>query len=387
MHLALNGWFWDQPFTGSGQYLRHLIKTLRRLYPDLTLTLICPQSTALNDVPAGVNVVKVPVGKGQIGKVLFEQRAVPIETKRCGADLLHVPYWGAPLTSPAPLVVTVHDVIPLSMREYQETLSARLYFSLVRASAKGAGHLITDSEFSRREIVERIGVQPEVVTAIPLACEESFHPKLGVERDTDIRARYNLPEEGYVLYLGGFDVRKNLRALIAAWTFAAPSVGDQYPLVLAGKPPQSWGSSRFPDIPKEIAARPGLEQWIRWIGPVDEADKPGVYRMARCYVFPSRYEGFGLGPLEAMAAGTPVIAADASSLPEVTGDAAYLVDPNDSRQMGGAIIATLIQDDLHASMRAAGLARATAFSWERTARETFAVYQQMLQGRSAISLT
>jgi len=131
-------------------------------------------------------------------------------------------------------------------------------------------------------------------------------------------------------------------------------------------------------LPAEIAARPELGQYIRMIGPVDEADKPAVYRMARVFAFPSRYEGFGFGPLEAMAAGTPVVAADASSTPEVVGEAAYLVDPDDSRKMGGAIIATLIQDDLHEGMRNLGLARASNFTWERTARQTLAVYEGVM---------
>jgi glycosyltransferase involved in cell wall biosynthesis len=201
---------------------------------------------------------------------------------------------------------------------------------------------------------------------------------LGAERDTEIRVKYALPE-AYALYLGGFDVRKNVRALIAAYTYVGPSVGEEYPLVLVGKPPEQWGTPRFPDLKAEIAARPELGQWIRWIGPVDEADKPSVYRMARAFCFPSRYEGFGFGPLEAMACGTPVIAANASSVPELVGEAAYLVDPDDSRALGGAIIAVMIQDDLRESLRNLGLARATAFSWARTARETLAVYQQAVQ--------
>ena len=378
MHVAFNAWFWDQPYTGSGQYLRQLVHALRRVAPEVRLTLVTP-GRAVEDIPTGVDVHPVPVSAGgNLGKVIFEQRAYPGAVGRLGADIAHVPYWGGPLASPARLVVTVHDVIPLSMPVYQGGVGGRLYFSLVSASARGAGHLITDSEFSRQEIIEYIGYPAEYITAIPLAVGPEFHPRLGAERDPEIRARLNLPEEGYALYLGGYDVRKNLRALLAAYTYVGPSVGEQYPLVLAGKRPPASGSARFPDLQAEIARRPGLEQWVRWIGPVDEADKPGLYRMARVFVFPSRYEGFGLGPLEAMACGTPVVAADATSIPEVVGDSAYLVDPDDSRKLAGAIIATLIQDDLHQALRNAGLARASHFTWERTARETFRVYEQVM---------
>ncbi|HRE46401.1 MAG TPA: glycosyltransferase family 1 protein [Aggregatilineales bacterium] len=378
MHIAFNAWFWNQPYSGSGQYLRALVAALRRFHPALRLSLVLPGERSA-DVPTEVNTVALKIGRGQLGKVLFEQRAYPAAVRRLRADIAHVPYWGAPLSSPARLIVTVHDVIPLSLPVYRGGLSGSFYFSLVRASAKGAGHILTDSTFSKSEIMAYIGVPAEQITAIPLAAGEMFHPKLGAERDEAIRVKYTLPKEGYALYLGGYDIRKNVRALIAGYTFVGPSAGDQYPLILAGSPPTQWGSARFPDLPAEIAARPGLDQWVRWIGAVAEEDKPAVYRMARVFVFPSRYEGFGLPPLEAMASGTPVVAANASSIPEVVGESAYLVDPDDARKMGGAIIAVMIQDDLHASLRAAGLARATAFSWERTARETVAVYEDVMR--------
>lgn len=382
MHIVFNAWFWDQPFTGSGQYLRQLVRALATLrhtdsrFSKLRLTLACPADLP-TDLPPGVEAVTARAGGGQIGKVIFEQRTFPGMAGKLGADIAHVPYWAAPLNSPARLVVTIHDVIPLSMPIYQGGVGGRLYFALVTASAKGVGHIITDSAFSKNEIIEKIGVPAEMVTAIPLAISDEFHSKRGTEQDAAVRRKYNLPES-YTLYLGAFDVRKNLRALIAAYTYVGPSAGEEYPLILAGKPPAQWGTPRFPDLPAEIAARPGLDQYIRFVGPIDEADKPAVYRMARVFAFPSRYEGFGFGPLEAMACGTPVVAADASSTPEVVGEAAYLVDPDNSRAMGGALIASLIQDDLHESMRNMGLARATNFTWERTARETLAIYEKVI---------
>ncbi|MBX3062533.1 MAG: glycosyltransferase family 4 protein [Anaerolineae bacterium] len=382
MHIAFNGWFWDQPFTGSGQYLRQIVPALLQIDSTLKLTLVLPDRMRnAADIPPHVAVHYVTVQPtGNLGKVLFEQRGFPTAIAAIKPDIAHVPYWGGPLDSPVPQIVTVHDVIPLSMAEYRSGFMARLYFSLVTASAKGATHIITDSEFSKQEIIQKIGVPADRVTAIPLAMSPDFHPRVGAEHDEAVREKYKLPEQ-YVLYLGGFDVRKNLRSLIAAYTYVGPSVGDDYPLVLAGKEPAQWGSPRFPDIHAEIAARPELAAWIRWIGAPDEADKPAVYRMASAFVFPSRYEGFGLGPLEAMSCGTVVVAADASSVPEVVGDAAYLVDPDDSRAMGGAIIAVLIQNDLRESLRNLGLARSTAFSWQRTARETLQVYQQVNQSR------
>ncbi len=383
MHIVFNAWFWDQHYTGSGQYLRQLVVALSQLRgqldSDLRLTLVVPRHKAQPDgVPAGVDVIpaSVPMG-GQIGKTLFEQVTFPAAAAKANADIAHVPYWAAPMRSPTRLIVTIHDVIPLSMPVYQGSLTARLYFSLVTATADGAGHVITDSEFSRQEIAERIGIPLERITAIPLAQSADCHPRIGSERDSEIRERYKLPED-YTLYMGSFDVRKNVQELLAAYTYVGPSVGDDHLLVLAGRQPLHWGTPRFPDLPT-IVKQYGLEPFIRWIGAPDERDKPGIYRMARTFVYPSRYEGFGLQPLEAMACGTPVVAADTSSIPEVVGDAAYLVDPDDARKMGGAILATLLQNDLHESLRNHGLARASNFSWQRTARETLAVYRQVME--------
>jgi len=377
MHVALNGWFWDNPFSGSGQYTKHLVTALRQVAPDVQLTLILPDTGPVEGVPDGIAVIRVrlPVG-GQLGKVWFEQLGYPEAVKRCSATIAHVPYWAPPLRSPARLVVTVHDIIPLSMPVYQGRLVARLYTSLVTAGARGAAHLITDSDFSRDELLDRIDeILPERVTTIPLAAPPEMHPKLNADCDPCIRDKYKLPDS-YALYLGSFDVRKNIRALLAAYTYVQSALGDEYPLVLAGRRPARWGTQRFPDLPGEID-KLELNDVVRWIGPVAEGDKAGVYRLARVAILPSRYEGFGLGVLEAMACVTPVIAADSTSIPEVAGYAAYLVDPADARAIGGAIIAVLIQDPLHDQLQNQGLARATQYNWLKTATKTVEVYRRV----------
>ncbi len=154
MHVALNGWFWDQPYTGSGQYLRQLLPALRTLDPALRLSLIVPSHIQPDTLPAGIDVIPVRTRlSGALGKIEFEQNGYPAAVRKIGAEIAHVPYWGPPLTSTGRLIITVHDVIPLSMPVYQGGLGARLYTSLVVAGAKGAAHLITDSEFSRDEIL------------------------------------------------------------------------------------------------------------------------------------------------------------------------------------------------------------------------------------------
>jgi glycosyltransferase involved in cell wall biosynthesis len=379
MHIAFNGWFWDQPYTGSGQYLRNLLAALQEAAPQHRWSLVVPGHVrTLDHLPPDVDVLPISARfRGDLGKVWFEQRAFPRAVVRLRADVAHVPYWGPPLRSTAPLVCTVLDVIPLVVPEYRRGFRNRLYASLAVAAARGAGRLVTISNSSKHDIVRHVGVPEERIAVTYLAASNAFHPANDPGRDQAVRERYGLADIGdFVLYLGSYAVHKNVRLLLAAYTYVTQGLGPDVPLVLAGHTPATWGTPRFPDLPAYIAEI-GLTDRVRWIGPVDEADKPALYRMASVFAFPSRYEGFGLGPLEAMASGTPVVACTASSIPEVVGDAAFLVDPDDSRAMGGAILSLMLQPDHAALLRDRGLARAREFSWQRTAEATLAVYEQL----------
>ncbi|GAB4476979.1 MAG: glycosyltransferase family 1 protein [Anaerolineae bacterium] len=377
MHIALNAWFWNRPDTGSGQYVRQLAAALAE-QGDLSLTLIAPQEEPI-DAPPGVTAHSVRLSTGgQRGKLAFEQRWFPRAAAEVGADLIHVPYWAAPLSSPLPLVVTVHDLIPMLLAEYRGGLRGRLYTALVAASTGGAGAVITDSQASRADIIRYLRIPAERVHVVPLAAGVKYHPRPGSLLDVGIRQKYNLPSE-YLLYLGGYDVRKNVHTLLKAFTYVQDGTGDQFPLVLAGRLPEKR-SPRFLDMAHYIELM-GVGENVRLIGEVDETDKPALYRMARAFVFPSRYEGFGLPVLEAMSCGTPVVAANTSSLPEIVGEAGFLVDPDDARHMAGAILSLLVQDDLHAEMREKALARAAAFTWPQTAAATRAIYERVLMER------
>lgn len=382
MHVALNGWFWDRPDTGSGQYTRELLFALCKQAPDLQITLIYPaQFTITEALPKQVR--RVPVAmrwQGQLGKVWFEQIAFPRTAANASADLAHYPYWAAPLRSPIPVVTTIHDVIPLALPVYQGGLLARLYTSLVTAGARGAAHIITDSDASRQEIVERLRIPAPGISVIWLAAGESFHPREDPAHDAHVKAKYGLPDR-FVMYLGGFDIRKNVHTLLLAWTYVAQAMDEDVPLILAGRPPRTWGTDRFPNLPG-YAEQLRLTPYIRWLGEIDEADKASLYRLAEVMVFPSRYEGFGLPPLEAMACGTPVVACETSSIPEIVGDAAFLVEPDNARDMAGAILGLLLQPPLAAQMRNLGLARASKFKWEFTAEQTLAVYRQIVADSS-----
>lgn len=375
MHIAFNGWFWDQPYTGSGQYTRRLIAALRRASPNLQMTLVLPAHVRPDGVPDRVEIAYARAGRGNWGKVWFEQRAYPRAVGRMGADIAHVPYWGAPLSSPARLVTSVLDVIPLVLPQYASGLLPRLYTSLQTAAARGSAHIITISNASKADIVEQIGVPETMVTVTHLAADEAYHPRIGAERDDEVRAKYDLPER-FVLYFGGFDVRKQVKQLLAAYTYVTKAEGEDVPLVLAGREPD-WGEPMFPDIPA-YAEELELKDVIQFIGSVPEDDKPSLYRLASVFATATHYEGFGLPVLEAMASGTPVVANQIPVLEEIVGDGAYLVENGSARAMAGAILALLGQNPLRETQISRGLAQATNFSWRKTARETLAVYERVM---------
>ena len=378
MHVALNATFWDRPHTGSGQYTRQLVTHLHRLAPDVTLTLVYPQlpgGPPPEGVPDDVGVHIVPLRPGHVGKVLFEQRGFPDACRRLGATLAHVPYFGPPLRSPAPLVVTVHDLTTLLVPEYRHGLGARLYNALVSAAARGADHILTDSQASRADILTHLGVAEQDVTVVYLGVGPEYTPRAGNSLvDMAVRRKYDLPDF-YVLYLGGYETHKNVVTLLNAYTYVAGALGEEYPLLLAGRKPDGT-SAAFPDY-DGLIERAGLSRFVRWIGYVDEADKPLLYRSAEVFAFPSRHEGFGLPPLEAMACGTPVVVGDSGSLPEVIGPAGFAIDPDDVRGMAGAIIALVMDEQQAADLRRAGPQQAAQFTWERTAKETLDVYRRV----------
>ena len=380
MRVAINGWFWDSPTTGSGQYTRRLVEHLVALDADLQITLVVPtgkrqearskkQETAY---PASCILRPVTCSRSNLGKVWFEQVAFPRACARLGVDVAHVPYWAGPVRSTIPTVVTIHDLIPLLLREYRGGPLVRLYTALVSTTARSAALVLTDSEASRRDIIAHLDLPPERVRVIYLAADERYTPAPAPD-DGAIRSRYDLPER-YVLYLGGFDVRKNVESVLASYRWAGPAIGDECPLVIAGRLPER--DTPFSPDPRRLARDMDMdEQFVYFIDSPTEADKPALYRGAVAFVFPSRYEGFGLPVLEALACGAPVVGSDVSSIPEVVGNAGVLLSPDDAEGMAGAIIQLAIDEGFRAELSHRALAQAARFSWERAAWETLAAYR------------
>ncbi|HSJ56700.1 MAG TPA: glycosyltransferase family 1 protein, partial [Anaerolineae bacterium] len=301
MRLAINAWFLDQPNTGSGQYLRELLRALPAVMPDDEFLLVTPPGVAHFPLP-GLNAEQRALGsprrRTNLGKVLFEQVGFPRAARAWGAGVAHVPYWGSPLSNSVPTIVTVHDLIPLLLPGYGRSPLVRFYTLMVSEAARAAAAVITDSESSRRDIVAHLDVADERVHAIYLAPAERFQPN-PEPGDEDVRRRYGLPRR-YVLYLAGHDERKNVESLVEAFHTVVNADADAT-LVIGGALPDGSHPPLYDPRPLVAALKMGED--VRFIGRVAQGDEPALYRGAACAVFPSRYEGFGLPVLEALACG------------------------------------------------------------------------------------
>lgn len=384
VRIAINAWFLNQPGTGSGQYLQGLLQALSAIAPEHRFLLVGPSAHFDVQIPglqAEVWPLRSPGWRSNLGKVFFEQVQFPRVCRRWGADIAHVPYWGSSLWPVVPTVVTVHDLIPLLLPAYRGNLLVRLYTRLVLASARRASVVLTDSLASKRDIEEHLGLPPARVRCVYLAAGEHFSPEPD-PGDEAIRLSYGLPDGSspsdpsrYVLYLAGHDVRKNVEALVEAFATVAQA-DDDVALVIGGKLPERDDPLYFD--PRPLIEALGISDDVHLIGWVDEAHKPALYRGAACAVFASRYEGFGLPVLEALACGAPLVTSNASSLPELVGDAGFTVDPEDVQGLAGAILSCLVDDPLAAELRSRGPQQAARFTWTQTARQTLEAYGEVV---------
>lgn len=237
---------------------------------------------------------------------------------------------------------------------------------LFAAAVRSADHICTISEFSRTTIIEKLGVPPERITAVPLAAEPIFRPQPRPE-DLEVTARYHLEPGSFLLFPGHTWWHKNHKTAISALKLLKTKYGLTVPLVCTGGPREAHDA-----LCRQIREN-GLEMQVRFLGYCPRDEMPALYRQAACLVFPSLFEGFGMPVLEAMASGCPVVCSDTSSLPEVAGDAALLVAPEDPEGLADAVRQVLVDRDLRSDLRRRGLARARMFSWRRFALETLAI--------------
>jgi glycosyltransferase involved in cell wall biosynthesis len=361
LRVGFDGHALSSPAGGVRRYARELLGALVRLGEDLEIVALggdAPQ------VPAGVDCVDAPAHPPtNLGWSLV---GLPRAAQRAHIDVLHAPAYTAPLWGAPPVVLTLHDVSYARHPEwypYRRDLARRAFY---RRSARRATVVLTDSTFSANEITAAYDIPPGRIVVAPLGVDGSFSP------DTS-GGQCELPQEisgPFVLHVGDLHERRNLPTVVDAVIGARRHFGGAagVSLVLAGV------DRGVGDGLCAIAAEADVPEAVVKLGPVSEELLLSLYRCATALVYPSLYEGFGLPVLEAMACGTPVIASRAASIPEVAGDAAILLDPSDVAAWTDAIVNVVNDDDRRSALRSKGLARATEFTWARTARITLDAY-------------
>lgn len=298
------------------------------------------------------------------------------ELRKNRVDVLHVQFTAPPF-APCPVVVSIHD---LSFEHLPQTFKRRSRMQLritVRRSARRASCVIALSNHARNDIISTYKISPEKVSIIPLAAPAHFGPVTDEKELQRVGENYGI-ENDYILAVGSIQPRKNLTRLLQAYSLllrARPEV--KLPkLVVVGR--YAWLYTETLRTVNEL----GLGKSVIFTGYVPEADLPALYSRSLCFVYPSYFEGFGLPPLEAMKCGAAVIVGNKTSVPEVVGDAAVLVDPLDVNHMASAIERVITDSDLRLTLRAKGLERAKLFDWRETARKTLAVYEKAASMRS-----
>ena len=302
-------------------------------------------------------------------RIPWEQLVAPISLAREGADVYHGVLNVMPILAGIPSVVTIHDLSAMLFPQTFRRINRMYTRWAINVSAKRAAHIFTVSEYARQEIITHLKVPAARVTVTYDACDERFRPSAPTELAA-FRQRNGLPER-FLFYLGTLEPRKNIPRLLDAYAKIAHEV--DVPLLIGG------GKGWLYEPILAQAERLQLGDKLKFVGYIPQEEQHLWYGAATAFVFPSLYEGFGMPPLEAMACGTPVIVSNASSLPEVTGDAGLQVDPYDVDGWADAMRRVLTDRTLHADLAARGPLQAAKFSWVDTAQRTLEVYQRVVR--------
>jgi glycosyltransferase involved in cell wall biosynthesis len=355
---------------GIGTYIRNVLRHLARLDAETEFVLLCRDRDCESLATLGENFRPVAESAGNYS--IGEQLRVPLALRREGVSLFHAPHYVLPPLVTCRSVVTIHDCIHLMFPQY---LPNRLALGYARASmaiaSRRATRVITVSESSKRDIVRFFDTEPDKIAVIHNSYDDRFAVEPREEDVVRVRERYQLHDE-FVLYAGNVKPHKNLERLIEAFDLVRRRGMDRLKLVLIGDEISKYAALR------RAVHRHQLHNYVRFLGYLPEETLAVLYRLAGVFVFPSLYEGFGLPPLEAMASGTPVVTSNVSSLPEVAGDAAVLVDPYSPCAIADGIERVLSDESLRRELRRKGIARAREFSWDQSVRRIHEIYKQAL---------
>lgn len=369
LRIGVDGRAFASPAAGVRRYVNGLTRALLALGEPLAVVAL--GGTNAGVLPAGVDHVPEPphlptnLGWTTVG--------LPLAVRRAGVNVVHAPAYTAPLWSPVPVVLTIHDVSYQRQPQWYPYRRDRVRRAFYRASAHAASHVLTISRFSATEIMAAYGIPEGRITVTPLGVEDGF-AHVDASRAGELPAGVQQP---FLLHVGDLHPRRNLAMLVEAVLEARKDPDRRcagLSLVLAGE------DRGVGDALRLMAERAGEAGAVIRLGAVDEGVLRHLYAGAIALAYPSLYEGFGLPLVEAMACGLPVIASHAASMPEVVGDAGMLLDPGDRVAWTLGILDVVGSEQTRARFRAAGLSRSAEFTWARTATLTLEAYRRVRQG-------
>ncbi|MCA1668799.1 MAG: glycosyltransferase family 4 protein [Thermomicrobia bacterium] len=372
MRVGINSLFLiPEGVGGSETYVRNVIRELPALDPNIAYTLFTNRENAGTfAVPPGANLRELPCPVHAVRRperLAYEYGVLPVRARRQHVDVLFSPGFTAPARRGYASVVNILDMQPEDMPENFTPFYHFVHTRLMRRAARAAAHILTLSEHAKRRIVAVYGIPPERITVSPLAAAPIYFTPVAPEAIVRVRQTYGI-HAPYILSVATLHPHKNLDALIDAFVALRQATDATMQLVLVG-----LRGNAAATLQAKIE-RAGIADTVVMTGWAPDADLPALYQGATVYVLPSRYEGFGIPVLEAMASGTPVITTTAASLPEVAGDAALLVDPDDQAALAQALRRVLDDSSLRADLVGRGKEHAPRFTWRKTAEATLTAF-------------
>lgn len=370
MHIGIDARLTYHQRAGISRYTRHLLEELANLDQENEYRVYQHRNhrEVLIDAP---NFKRTTLYTPVHNRI--EQFMLAAELLFQPLDLLHSTDFIPPLYSRIPSVITVHDLGFLRWPHFLTEDNAT-YYSQIDRGVRHARHVIVPSQSTKNDVIGQLGVPNNKISVIYEAAAPLYQPLPVEETRASITRKYQIPDK-FAVFVSTIEPRKNIGGLLRAFRHLLDKYNVQDTgLVFVGK--RGW---LYEEV-FETVERLHLKDCTFFVGRVPDEDLRSLYVAARCHVHPAFYEGFGLPPLEAMACGTPTIVSNTSSLPEVVGDAALLVDPNEWEEIAVALHRLFTDDDLHGELREKGFQRAATFSWKRAAAETLEVYEHVVKG-------
>jgi len=376
LHIGIDGDTLGRKRTGDESYLASLIRSLGQCDPTNRYSVFVRDATRV--IPQFPGLAHWHFRQVRPASIwLRHPVGLPLALRRQPLDLLHTQYFVPPFCR-CPVVVTVHDISYAVRPEYFTVRDRVLLGALVPRAMARAQRIITDTEYTRRDLVRVYGLAPERIAVIPLAADPRYRPQDRTACQAEIAQRHGT-SAGFILYVGTLQPRKNVTTLVEAYAQFRRRTRLPHKLLIVGKPKYKY-EAVFAAI-----QRSGYADDIVFTGFVPDDELPRYYSAADVFVFPSLYEGFGLPVLEAMACGTPVISSSASCLPEVVGNGGLLADPLLPHEFAAALERVLGDADCAAQLSERGLRRAAEFTWQRTARATLTVYEEVARAAGHVA--